>query len=103
MASLMQERIIAQISKPAKERSTHELDVLLPWLRRKSELLKDLERSKCRLLLTRTRVFMLLDEAPWLPLASWRAWLSHSKLNDAVMFAGGSGHSGLLAENDVHM
>ena len=46
---------------------------------------------------------MLLDEASWLPLASWRAWLSHSKLNDAVMFTGGSGHSGLLAENDVHM
>ena len=43
----MQERVAMVISKPPKTRTTPEIDVLLPWLRKRSDLLRDLERSKC--------------------------------------------------------
>ena len=44
--SRMQERIVKVISKPPAERKTHEIDILLPWLRKRSDILKDIDNGK---------------------------------------------------------
>ena len=42
---MMQERVAMVISKPPMMRSTPEIDVVLPWLRKRSDLLQDLEKG----------------------------------------------------------
>ncbi len=44
--SQMFERMLIVISQPPSERSDFQIDVLLPWLRKKSELLAGLEKGK---------------------------------------------------------
>ena len=40
------ETVIAVITKPPKERSTNEIDVLLPWLKKRSKEFSDLDRGE---------------------------------------------------------
>ena len=42
----MQERIVKVISKPPDDRKGHEIDILLPWLRKRSDMLREIDNSK---------------------------------------------------------
>lgn len=44
--SRMQERCVRVISKPPDERKGHEIDILLPWLRKKSDMLKEIDNGE---------------------------------------------------------
>ncbi|XP_062620945.1 uncharacterized protein LOC134282559 [Saccostrea cucullata] len=41
----MQQRVVKVISKPPRERKDAEIQLVLPWLRKKSDLFKDLDKS----------------------------------------------------------
>lgn len=41
----MQKRVINVIAKPPSERGKQEIDIILPWLRKKSQLMQSLEKG----------------------------------------------------------
>ena len=43
---LMQERVASLISKPPHQRANHDIEEVMPWLRKKSELLNNLDRGE---------------------------------------------------------
>lgn len=43
--ALMQQRVVKIISKSPSERRDAEIQMVLPWLRKKSELFTDLDKS----------------------------------------------------------
>lgn len=44
--ALMQQRVVKIISKSPSERRDAEIQMVLPWLRKKSELFTDLDKSE---------------------------------------------------------
>ena len=46
MMSKTQQRVIKLITKPHPARSNHEIDIVLPWLKKKSDVMKNIEDRK---------------------------------------------------------